>query len=131
MPDDQTPLISSGGDTNNEDGSAIKQNKNIDGVNPNASDATTYVDLKKTNTRWCMLFMACCFLLGSYFCYDNPGPIETQLEEDYHLDSTQYSYLYTVYSMPNMVLPIFGGLFLDKIGIRAGLILFTCVLTLG
>jgi len=30
-----------------------------------------------------------------------------------------------------MVLPIFGGLFLDKIGIRSGLILFTVILTLG
>lgn len=39
--------------------------------------------------------------------------------------------LYTVYSLPNMVLPIFGGLFLDKLGIRSGLILFTMVLTLG
>ena len=30
-----------------------------------------------------------------------------------------------------MVLPIFGGLFLDKIGIRSGLLLFTFILTLG
>lgn len=81
MPNDQTPLLSSGGDTNNKSSGALanKQIKMIDGVDPNASDATaaTYVDLKKTNMRWCMLFMACCFLLGSYFCYDNPGPIET------------------------------------------------------
>ena len=39
--------------------------------------------------------------------------------------------LYTVYSMPNMILPIFGGLFLDKIGIRSGLLLFTTILTIG
>jgi len=25
--------------------------------------------------------MACCFLLGSYYCYDNPGVIESQLED--------------------------------------------------
>jgi len=30
-----------------------------------------------------------------------------------------------------MVLPIFGGLFLDKIGIRSGLLLFTSILTIG
>jgi MFS family permease len=30
-----------------------------------------------------------------------------------------------------MFLPIFGGLFLDKIGIRSGLLLFTTILTLG
>jgi MFS family permease len=30
-----------------------------------------------------------------------------------------------------MVLPIFGGLFLDRIGIRSGLLLFTFILTMG
>lgn len=75
--------------------------------------------------------MSCCFMLGNYFCYDNPGPLETQLEDQLHIDSTQYSMLYTVYSMPNMVLPIFGGVFLDRIGIRSGLLLFTFILTLG
>ena len=39
--------------------------------------------------------------------------------------------LYTVYSLPNMILPIFGGIFLDQIGIRSGLILFTVILTFG
>jgi nitrate/nitrite transporter NarK len=33
--------------------------------------------------------------------------------------------------MPNMILPIFGGVFLDRIGVRSGLILFTTILTLG
>lgn len=75
--------------------------------------------------------MACNFLLGSYFCYDNPGPLETQLEKQFDLDSTHFSMLYTVYSMPNMVLPILGGVFLDRIGMRSGLILFTTVLTIG
>jgi MFS family permease len=70
-------------------------------------------------------------MIGSCFCYDNPGPLETQLEKDFNVDSTTYSLLYTVYSLPNMVLPIFGGLFLDRIGIRSGLLLFTFILTLG
>lgn len=30
-----------------------------------------------------------------------------------------------------MVLPIFGGIFLDRIGIRSGLLLFTAILTVG
>jgi MFS family permease len=47
------------------------------------------------------------------------------------MDSFHYSLLYTVYSLPNMVLPIFGGIFLDKIGIRSGLLLFTFILTIG
>lgn len=32
--------------------------------------------LEKTWIRWIMLLMACCFLLGSYYCFDIPGVIE-------------------------------------------------------
>jgi len=39
--------------------------------------------------------------------------------------------LYTVYAIPNTILPLVGGLFLDKIGTRNGLLLFTTVLALG
>lgn len=88
-------------------------------------------NMRKTSVRWFMLVLTCCFVLGSYFCYDNPGPLETQLEHDLNLDSAHFSLLYTVYSMPNMVLPILGGIFLDKIGIRSGLLLFTVILTIG
>jgi MFS family permease len=39
--------------------------------------------------------------------------------------------LYSVYSYPNTVLPIFGGIFLDIIGLRLGILVFSGILTLG
>mmetsp|Transcript_30180 Transcript_30180/g.46140 ORF Transcript_30180/g.46140 Transcript_30180/m.46140 type:complete len:121 (+) Transcript_30180:104-466(+) len=87
--------------------------------------------MRKTSWRWAMLAMACLFLVGSYYCYDIPGVIEKQIEERFNKTPTQWSLLYTVYSFPNMALPIFGGIFLDKIGMRVGLLLFTTILTLG
>mmetsp|Transcript_12568 Transcript_12568/g.21156 ORF Transcript_12568/g.21156 Transcript_12568/m.21156 type:complete len:130 (+) Transcript_12568:49-438(+) len=90
-----------------------------------------YTDLTKTPARWLMLFMACCFLLGSYYCYDIPGVIENEIEHDFNITQTKWTLLYTVYSLPNMILPLFGGIMLDKIGVRLGLLLFTLVLTLG
>ena len=36
-----------------------------------------------------------------------------------------------MYSYPNTVLPIFGGIFLDAIGLRLGILMFTGILTLG
>jgi len=47
------------------------------------------------------------------------------------MDSFHYSLLYTVYSLPNTVLPLFGGILLDTIGIRTGLVLFCAILTIG
>jgi len=41
----------------------------------NQDSITKMKTFRETNWRWLMLFFGCCFLLGSYFCYDNPGPI--------------------------------------------------------
>mmetsp|Transcript_32062 Transcript_32062/g.42511 ORF Transcript_32062/g.42511 Transcript_32062/m.42511 type:complete len:81 (-) Transcript_32062:1146-1388(-) len=47
------------------------------------------------------------------------------------MSNAQWSGLFSIYSFPNMILPLLGGIFIDKIGIRLGLILFTVVLTAG
>jgi hypothetical protein len=76
------------------------------------------VAFKETRWRYLMLAFACAFLTGSYFCYDNPGVIENTYEKTTGTSQTTFSLLYTVYSYPNIVLPIFGGIFLDMIGLR-------------
>ena len=53
------------------------------------------------------------------------------MEEQLNLDSTHFSLFYTVYSLPNMILPLLGGILLDSIGVRMGLMFFCAVLTLG
>lgn len=75
--------------------------------------------MRKTGIRWLMLVCGCFFLMGSYFCYDNPAPLKSTLEEPpYNLSDTQWAGLYTIYSFPNMVLPLFGGILVDKLGVR-------------
>jgi MFS family permease len=66
-----------------------------------------------------MLAAGCLFLMGSYFCYDNPTPLKVFLQDPpFDLSETQWSFLFSIYSFPNMVLPLFGGIFIDKVGIR-------------
>ncbi|CDW72975.1 major facilitator superfamily protein [Stylonychia lemnae] len=73
---------------------------------------------KETRMKYLFLFCTCFCVVGIYFCYDNPGSIETALEDDLNLTQTQYSLLYTVYSYPNMILPVFGGVLIDILGVR-------------
>jgi MFS family permease len=42
-----------------------------------------------------------------------------------------FSLLYTVYSVPNCVLPFFGGFFVDKLGVRLCLLAFATFIALG
>jgi len=68
-----------------------------------------------------MLFFGCFFLMGSYFCYDNPAPLKSILiskDDGFDFSDFQFNMLYSVYSLPNTVLPLAGGILMDKIGIR-------------
>lgn len=73
---------------------------------------------------------------GSYWVFDAPGAIFTQLqkwfggEDDY--TSAMNLNLYSVYSYPNMILCFFGGYIIDRItGVRLGSILFCGFILLG
>jgi hypothetical protein len=39
--------------------------------------------------------------------------------------------LYSVYSFPNMILPLFGGVFVDKYGTNLTLFVFCALITAG
>ena len=43
----------------------------------------------------------------------------------------QYQLLYSLYSFPNIVIPLFGGYFIDRLGKRQGLIIFAVIVTIG
>ena len=103
-----------------------------DSENPSLSQAGNGgKNLKTTWVRWVMLFLACNFLIGSYYCFDNPSVLENQMERDLNITSIQWGLFQTVYSVPNMVLPLIGGIMLDTLGIRLGLVVFCLILTIG
>lgn len=85
----------------------------------------------KKKMRWFMLILCCLFVVSNYFCYDNPASIEKKLEQQLDIKPSEYGLLYTVYAIPNCILPLFGGILLDNIGIKNGLVLFTLILTFG
>jgi MFS family permease len=79
-----------------------------------------------------MLFLSAFFVFGSSFCYGQPCSLVPYLTKPpYNLDPHNINMFYTVYSLPNIVVPLFGGIMLDKIGVRKSLMIFSTVLTLG
>lgn len=51
--------------------------------------------------------------------------------KDYGVSVTTYSYTYSVYSLPNIIIPLFGGFLIQKIGKGNGLILTSFLVTVG
>ena len=78
-----------------------------------------------------MLLFCCFFVMGNYFCYDYPACLESQIEEEFDVTPTTYGYLYSVYAIPNVILPLFGGILFDKYGSRICLVAFTFILMIG
>ncbi|XP_034024171.1 major facilitator superfamily domain-containing protein 1 isoform X2 [Thalassophryne amazonica] len=74
-----------------------------------------------------------CFLgFGSYFCYDNPASLQTQVLQDMNLNTAQFMELYAWYSWPNVILCFFGGFLIDRVfGIRLGTIIFSLFVCVG
>ncbi|XP_068174252.1 lysosomal dipeptide transporter MFSD1 isoform X2 [Antennarius striatus] len=78
-----------------------------------------------------LLFM--CFLgFGSYFCYDNPAALQTEVIQDLDLNTARFMQLYAWYSWPNVVLCFFGGFLIDRVfGIRLGTVIFSLFVCAG
>lgn len=69
--------------------------------------------------------------MGNYFCTDFPAVLKDQILEQFDVDSLKYNLLYTVYSGPNIILPLIGGVLVDKIGLRKGIMFFPIFLMIG
>lgn len=88
----------------------------------------------ESSFRWIILFLTCIMMIGNYYCYDIPAALNSQMDDYFGKPSdfeTLFSLLYTVYSVPNVILPFFGGYFVDSWGVRICLLIFACLITIG
>ena len=53
------------------------------------------------------------------------------LEYGMNLNDFEYQLLYSFYSFPNIILPLFGGYFIDRLGKRHGVITFAIIVAVG
>ncbi|XP_037534144.1 major facilitator superfamily domain-containing protein 1 [Nematolebias whitei] len=82
--------------------------------------------------RVVVLFFMCFLGFGSYFCYDNPAALQTEVIQDLNLNTETFMQLYAWYSWPNVVLCFLGGFLLDRVfGIRLGTIIFSLFVCVG
>ena len=86
---------------------------------------------KRVKWRWVALFLCLSIIVGPYFAIDNPAELEYYIEDTFGVTAKEYSLLYSLYALPNMILPLFGGILLDKIGLHCGLLITSTLVTVG
>ena len=95
----------------------------------------------KLASRWLQLFFSSAVLFSTYYCYDNPAALHDQLRDYFVRGSegispdayeVQFNMLYTVYSIPNMVIPIFiGGTLCVRYGAARCAVGFSLIVLFG
>lgn len=90
--------------------------------------------------KWYILFLTCFVTLGGYYSFDFPSALHGQLYRHFLASNAQmtdkdfefqFGLAYSVYSLPNTVLPWLGGIAVDKIGNKTVMILAGTLVLLG
>lgn len=76
-----------------------------------------------------MLVVVSLAMFGNYYAYDSIGPLADLLQRDLGFTDTQIGTLNAIYSLPNVVMVLVGGLIVDRVGTRLSTLIFavTCL----
>ncbi|KAJ3149710.1 hypothetical protein HDU86_006887 [Geranomyces michiganensis] len=82
-----------------------------------------------------VLLTACLVMFSNYYCYDIPAainvPLQRWLGSSYDEYQWQINLLYTVYALPNIILPLIGGLLVDNLSATTMLLVFMTFVCVG
>lgn len=82
--------------------------------------------------RFTLLLCVCIIIFSGYFSYDLPSITSAQLKEHpFDLTNTQLGLLFTVYALPNTILPLFSGTFYTRLGVWRGIIAIGTTIAVG
>ncbi|MBI9039735.1 MAG: MFS transporter, partial [Bacteroidales bacterium] len=84
-------------------------------------------------TRWAMLLIVGFVLAANYYFYDALSPLKRTLEKEFNFTSFDFGLFVSVYSIPNvfLLMAVFGGIILDKLGIRRTGFIFVGLMAIG
>lgn len=83
--------------------------------------------------RFGVLILIASVQAANYYFYDAISPLKRLLEENFHFTNTDFGLFVSAYSIPNifLLMCIWGGIILDKLGIRRTGFLFVILMTAG
>lgn len=70
-------------------------------------------------------------MYGNYYAYDSIGPVADTLQKQLGFSDTQIGTLNAIYSFPNIVMVLVGGIIIDRFGARMTTFAFATICTLG
>lgn len=104
---------------------------------PSRKNTTTTYERKLSSlrTRWTVLACVSGVSIGLFYCFDIPSSLHQQMKDHMmpNIDNfeLEFNLLYTLYSVPNIILPFFGGKIVDYFSASKSLVAFSSLTLLG
>ena len=81
--------------------------------------------------RWMVLLFISLSMFGNYYIYDSISPLADLLKSQLGFSDSQIGLLNGIYSFPNIIMVLVGGIMIDRIGTRKSVFIFTVLIMLG
>lgn len=81
--------------------------------------------------RWTILLFISLAMFGNYYIYDSISPLADLLVKQLNFTDSDIGLLQGIYSFPNIIMVLVGGMIIDKIGTRISVLIFTCLIMIG
>ncbi len=81
--------------------------------------------------RWMVLLFISLSMFGNYYIYDSISPLADVLKAQLGFSDSEIGLLNGIYSFPNIIMVLIGGIIIDRIGTRKSVFIFTVLIMLG
>jgi MFS family permease len=81
--------------------------------------------------RWAVLVFISLAMFGNYYVYDSISPLADVLKAQLHFSDSDIGLLNAIYSIPNILMVLIGGIIIDYIGTRKATFLFALLCVIG
>jgi len=81
--------------------------------------------------RWSVLVAISVAMFGNYYVYDSIAPVADLLQKQLGFTDTQIGWLNGIYSLPNIVVVLIGGVIVDRFGTRLATLAFAVICSIG
>ncbi|HEY7499133.1 MAG TPA: MFS transporter [Vicinamibacterales bacterium] len=81
--------------------------------------------------RWAVLLAVSVAMFGNYYAYDSVGPVADALQRLLHFTDTQIGTLNAIYSFPNIIMVLIGGIIVDRFGAARATFAFALIQAIG
>jgi len=81
--------------------------------------------------RWIVLFFISMAMFGNYYIFDSISPLAKMLKEQLQFTDSNIGLLNAIYSFPNIIMVLLGGIIIDRIGTRKASLIFSFLCMTG